>query len=140
MLNLKKYFPLLAGLAVIALIVVIWLETSKITGEVSAPDSNAGAVALSGARVTLYNVTQEQGQRLSDAVAGLQRQNLQEKDSNARVFPAASSDPSIRSNLAGYNNLSDTKQCFALEKVVDEIRKSAVRMETTDSQGHFAQK
>ncbi len=137
MLNLKKYFPLLAGLAVIALIVVIWLETSKITGDVSTPDSNAGAVALSGARVTLYNVTQEQGQRLSDAVAGLQRQNLQEKDSNARVFPAASSDPSIRSNLAGYNNLSDTKQCFALEKVVDEIRKSVVRKETTDSQGHF---
>ncbi len=138
MLNLKKYFPLLAGLAVIALIVVIWLETSKITGEVSAPDSNGASVTpLSGARVTLYNVTQEQGQRLSDAVAGLQRQNLQEKDSNARVFPAASSDPSIRSNLAGYNNLSDTKQCFALEKVVDEIRKSVVRKETTDSQGHF---
>ncbi len=137
MLNLKKYFPLLAGLAVIALIVVIWLETSKITGEVSAADSSGGAVALSGARVTLYNVTEEQGQRLSDAVAGLQRQNQQEKDSNARVFPAASSDPSILSNLAGYNNLSDTKQCFALEKVVDEVRKSAVRKETTDSQGRF---
>ncbi len=134
---LKKYFGLLVGLAVIALIVVIWLETSKITGDVSVADSNGATVALSGARVTLYNVTEEQRQRLAATLAGLQRQNQQEKDTNARVFPAASPDPSIRSTLAGYNNLSDMKECFALEKVVDEIRKAAVRRQTTDSQGHF---
>jgi hypothetical protein len=128
---------LLIGLALIALIVVIWLETSKITGDVSVADSNGVAVAFSGAHVTLYKVTEEQGQRVSAAVAGLQRQNQQEKDSNARVFPAESTDPSIRSTLAGYNNLSDTKQCFALEKVVDEIRGSAVRKETTNGQGHL---
>jgi len=133
----KKFLSLLAGLFAIALIVIIWLETSKITGDVSVADSNGSAAPLSGARVTLYNVTEEQGQRMSATIAGLQQQNQQEKDTNARVFPAASSDPSIRSNLVGYNNLSDTKECFAVEKVVDEIRKSAVRKETTDSRGHF---
>jgi hypothetical protein len=135
---MKKYLSLLIGLALIALIVVIWLETSKITGDASVAGSNGAAVALSGARVTLYNVTEEQGKHLATALASLQQQNQQEKDTNARVFPAESSDPSVRSTLAGYNNLSDTKECFALEKVVDEIRKSAVRKETTDSRGHFA--
>jgi hypothetical protein len=94
-------------------------------------------MTLSGARVTLYNVTEEQEPRLSAALADLQQQNQQEKDANARVFPAEGTDDLSRSNLAGYNNLSDTKHCFALEKVLDEIRKSVVRKETTDSQGHF---
>jgi preprotein translocase subunit SecF len=134
---LKKYLSLFVGLAIIALIVIIWLETSKITGDVAVAGSNSAAVTLSGARVTLYKVTEEQQQRLSAAYANLQQQNQQEKDANARVFSAESTDNSIRSTLAGYNNLADTKHCFALEKVVDEIRQSAIRKETTDSQGHF---
>jgi hypothetical protein len=134
---LKKFVGLFIGLAIIAVIVIVWLETSKITGDVSVISSNAAAVTLSGARVTLYNVTEEQEQRLSAALTDLQQQNQQDKASNARVFPAESTDELTRSNLASYNNLSDTKLCFALEKIVDEIRKSAVRKETTDSQGHF---
>ncbi len=137
MLLLKKYSGLFAGLAIIAMVVVIWMETSKITGEASVAGSNGGAVALAGARVTLYNVTEEQKQRLTAALADLQQQNQQEKDANARVFPTESQDPLTHSTLAGYNNLSDTKHCFALEKVLDEVRKSAVRRETTDSRGHF---
>jgi hypothetical protein len=133
----KKFLTFLAGLSVIALILIIWRETSRITGDVSVAGSDGAAVALSGAGVTLYKVTEEQGARLAAAVTGLRQQNQQEKDTNARVFPAESSDPSVRSTLAGYNNLSDTKECFALEKVVDEIRKSAVRKQTTDGHGHF---
>jgi hypothetical protein len=134
---LRKYLGLIVGLAVVGLIVIVWQETAKITGDVSAPSSTGATVPLSGARVTLYKVTEEQQQRLSAAVANLQQQNQQEKDSNARVFSAESADNSVRSTLAGYNNLSDTKHCFAVEKVVDEIRKSAVRRETTDNQGRF---
>ncbi len=137
MLLLKKYFGLFAGLAIIAMVVIIWMETSKITGDASVAGSNGGAVAVAGARVTLYDVTEEQKQRLTAALADLQHQNQQEKDANARVFPTESPDVLTRSTLAGYNNLSDTKHCFALEKVIDEVRKSAVRRETTDSRGHF---
>jgi hypothetical protein len=134
---LKKYLSLFVGLAIIALIVLIWLETAKITGDVSVVGPNGAAMTLSGAHVNLYKVTEEQEQRISAALANLQQQNQQERDANSRVFPAESTDSSIRSTLAGYNNLSDTKHCFALEKVVDEIRQSAIRKETTDSQGHF---
>jgi hypothetical protein len=137
MLLLKKFLGLISGLAAIAMIFVIWEETAKITGDVSAPGSSGSAVALSGARVTLYEVTPEQEQRVSTALANLEQQNQQEKEANARVFPAGSADNEVRATLAGYNNLSDTKHCFALEKVLDEIRKSAVRKETADSQGHF---
>jgi hypothetical protein len=119
------------------MIVIIWRETSKITGDLTVAGSNGAAVTLSGARVALYNVTEEQDKRLAATLALLQQQNQQEKDANARVFPAESTDDSSRATLAGYNNLSDTKHCFALEKVLDEIRKSAVRRETSDSQGHF---
>lgn len=134
---LKKYLSLFVGLALVGMIVIIWLETAKITGEVSAASSTEAAVPLVAAHVNLYEVTEEQQQRLSAAVANLRQQNQQEKDANARVFPAESPDSSTRSTLAGYNNLSDTKLCFALEKVADEVRKSAVRKETTDSRGHF---
>ena len=134
---LRKYLGLIVGLAVVALIVIVWQETAKITGDASAPSSTAAAVPLSAAHVTLYKVREEQQQRLSAALANLQQQNQQERDSNARVFSAESTDNSVRSTLAGYNNLSDTKHCFAVEKVVDEIRKSAVRKEATDSQGRF---
>jgi hypothetical protein len=134
---LKKYMGLIVGLAVIALIVIVWQETAKITGDVSATGPTGAAAALSGARVTLYKVTEEQEQRLSAALANLQQQNQQEKDANARVFSAESTDNEVRSTLAGYNNLSDTKHCFALEKIVDDVRKLPVRKETTDKQGHF---
>src|SRR5260370_345792 len=134
---LKRYLGLILGLAAIALIYIIWQETAKITGEVSAAGSTGGAAAPSGARVTLYNLTDEQENSLSAALADLGQQNQQKKDANARVFPAESTVDSARSTLAGYNNLSDTKHCFALEKVLDKIRKSAVRRASTDSHGHF---
>jgi hypothetical protein len=137
MLHLKKFLGLIIGLVAIALIFVIWEETAKITGEASVSGSTGAAMALSGARVTLYEVTPEQEQLVSTALANLEQQNQQEKEANARVFPAGSADNEVRSTLAGYNNLSDTKHCFALEKVVDEIRKSPVRKQTTDNQGHF---
>jgi len=92
MLLLKKYFGLFAGLAIIAIVVIIWMETSKITGDASVAGSNGGAVALAGARVTLYNVTEEQKQRLTAALADLQQQNQQEKDANAHVFTTESKD------------------------------------------------
>ena len=134
---LKKYLGLIVGLAVVALIVITWYETAKITGDVSAVGPTGTTVPLSGARVTLYDVAEEQGQRISAALANLEQESQQEKTDNARVYSAASTDEMTRSNLVSFNNLSDTKHCFALEKVVDEIRKSAVRKETTDSQGHF---
>jgi len=69
---LKRYLGLILGLAAIALIYIIWQETAKITGEVSAAGSTGGAAALSGARVTLYNLTDEQENSLSAALADLQ--------------------------------------------------------------------
>src|SRR5260370_40446910 len=134
---LKKSLGLIVGLAVVALIVITWYETAKITGDVSAVGPTGTTVPLSGARVTLYDVTEEQGQRISAALANLEQESQQEKTDNARVYSAASTDEMTRSNLVSFNNLSDTKHCFTLEKVVDEIRKSAVRKETTDSQDHF---
>jgi hypothetical protein len=134
---LKKYLGLILGLAAIAMIYIIWQETGKITGEVSAAGSTGAAVALSGARVTLYEVTEGQQQRISAALDKLQQQNQLEKADNARVYSAESKDEMVRSNLASFNNLSDTKHCFALEKALDEVRKSAVRKEAADSQGHF---
>jgi hypothetical protein len=137
MVLLKKFLGLIIGLAAVALIFVVWEETAKITGEVSVASSNGSAVALSGARVTLYEVTPEQEQRLSAALPDLQQRSQQEKTDNARVYSADSKDEMVLSNLASFNNLSDTKHCFAIEKALDEIRKSVVRKETTDGQGHF---
>jgi len=137
MLFLRKYISLFAGLAIIAVMVIVWLETSKVTGDVTVAGPAEAAVAFTGARVTLYKVTEEQAQRVSAALADLQQQSQNEKDANARVFSAESADSSIRSTLAIYNNLSYTKHCFAAEKVLDEIRTFAVRKGATDSQGHF---
>ncbi len=67
MLLLKKYLGLIVGLAVVALIVIVWQETAKIAGDVSAPGSTGAAVALSGARVTLYKVAEEQEQPTAKA-------------------------------------------------------------------------
>src|SRR5260370_42271203 len=97
MLLLKKYLGLIVGLAIIAMIVITWQETAKTTGDVSAAGSAGAAEALSGARVTLYKVTEEQEQRLSAALANLQQQNQQEKDANGRVFSAESTDSEVRS-------------------------------------------
>src|SRR5260370_11177765 len=134
---LKKYLGLILGLVAIAMIYIVWQESAKRTGEVSAAGYTGAAVALSGARVTLYEVTEEQGQRISAALANSQQETQQEKADNSRVYSAESKDEMVRSNLASFNNLSDTKHCFALEKALDDVRKSAVRKETTDSQGRF---
>src|SRR5260370_32955218 len=96
---LKRYLGLILGLAAIALIYIIWQETAKITGEVSAAGSTGGAAALSGARVTLYNLTDEQEKSLSAALADLQQQNQQEKEANARDFPAQSTEHAARATL-----------------------------------------
>src|SRR5207245_11324599 len=119
MLLLKKYLGLIVGLAVVALIVIVWQETAKIAGDVSAPGSTGAAVALSGARVTLYKVAEEQEQRLSAALANLQQQNQQEKADNARVYSAESKDEMTRSNFASFNNLSDTQHYCSIETAVE---------------------
>jgi hypothetical protein len=90
--------------------------------------------------VTLYKVPEEQHQQqlVLTRLSNLKQENEQAKSQNERVFPSQSSDERTRADLAGYNNLSDTKHCFAVEKVLDEIRGFAIRKQSTDSQGHFA--
>src|SRR5260370_8471900 len=97
---LKKYLGLILGLVAIAMIYIVWQETAKITGEVSAAGSIGAAVALSGARVTLYEVTEEQEQRISAALANLQQENQQEKADNAPVSSPHRTADTLRSPLS----------------------------------------
>jgi hypothetical protein len=135
---LKKFGGLLFALVLAAGVPIFWLLTSRIKGEVAVANANQEAVALSSASVTIYSVNEDQQQRIAGALAKIQGENDKEKITNARVFQIQAADERTRSDLAGYNNLSDTKHCFALEGVLDEIRKFAVRKATTDSQGRFA--
>jgi hypothetical protein len=136
--SVKKYAGFIVPLALAAAAIIFWQATSKISGEVSAVIGNAAAVALPGVSVALYKVPDDQQQLVLTKLGNLKQENEQAKSQNARVFPAQSSDERTRSDLAGYNNLSDTKHCFAVEKVMDEIRKFAIRKQSTDSQGRFA--
>jgi hypothetical protein len=135
---LKKYGGLILLFVLVAAVPILWLVTSKITGEVAVPITNQEVVALAGASVTIYSLEEDQQQRISSALAKIQQTNDEEKAANARVFQVPAADERALSDLAGYNNLSDTKHCFALEGVMDEIRKSGVRKKSTDSQGRFA--
>jgi hypothetical protein len=135
---LKKFGGLIFALVLAAGVPVFWLLTSRIKGEVAVANANQDAVALSGASVTIYSVNEDQQQRIAGALAKIQGENDKEKTTNARVFQIEAADERTRSDLAGYNNLSDTKHCFALEGVLDEIRKFGVRKKSTDSQGRFA--
>src|SRR5438309_11438801 len=112
---LKKYLGLIVGLAVVALIVIVWYETAKITGDVTVVGPTGTSVALSGARVTLYDVTEELAQRMSAALANFQQESQQEKPDNARVYSAASTDERTDPNVVNFHNLSDTNHCFALD-------------------------
>jgi hypothetical protein len=136
--SVKKYTGLIVPFAIAAAAIIFWLATSKISGEVSAVIGNAAAVALPSATVALYKVPGDQQQLVLTKLGNLKQENDQAKSQNARVFPAQSSDERTRSDLAGYNNLSNTKHCFAVEKVMDEIRRFAIRKQSTDSQGRFA--
>ena len=136
--SIRKYAGWLIPLAIAAAAIIFWQATSKISGEVSAVIGNGAAVALPSLTVTLYKLPEDQQQPLLDKLGALKQANDQAKSQNARVFPAQSSDERTRSDLAGYNNLSDTKHCFAVEKVMDEIRGFAIRKQSTDSQGRFA--
>jgi hypothetical protein len=138
--SVKKYAGLFVAFAIAAVAIISWLATSKISGEVSAVIADAAPIALRGAHVTLYKVPEEQRQQelVLTKLSTLMQENDQAKSQNARVFTAQTPDERSRADLAGYNNLSDTKHCFALEKVMDEIRGFAIRKQTTDSQGHFA--
>jgi hypothetical protein len=136
--SVKKYAGLLVPLAIAAAAIIFWQATSKISGEVSAVIGDASAVALPGANAVLYKVPEDQQQLLLTKLGNLKQENDQAKTQNARVFPAQSADERSRSDLAGYNNLSDTKHCFAVEKVMDDIRRFAIRKQSTDSQGRFA--
>ena len=136
--SVKKYAGLILPLAIAAAAIIFWQATSKISGEVSAVIGDAAAVAIPGANVALYKVPEDQQQLLLTTLGGLKQVNDQAKSQNARVFPAQSSDERTRSDLAGYNNLSDTKHCFAVEKAMDDIRRFAIRKQSTDSQGRFA--
>jgi hypothetical protein len=134
----RKYVGWIVPLAIAAAAIVFWQATSKISGEVSAVIGNAPGVALTGASAVLYKVPEVQQQLLLTKLGSLNQENDQAKSQNARVFPAQSADERTRADLAGYNNLSDTKHCFAVEKVLDEIRRFAIRKQSTDSQGRFA--
>ena len=136
--SVKKYAGLLLPLAIAVAAIIFWQATSKISGEVSAATGDAGAVALPGLSAALYKVPEDQEQLLLTKLGNLKQENDQAKTQNARVFPAQSADERTRSDLAGYNNLSDTKHCFAVEKVMDDIRRFAIRKQSTDSQGRFA--
>jgi hypothetical protein len=139
-LSVKKYAGLFVALAIAAAAIISWLATSKISGEVSVVIGNAAPVGLRGAHLTLYKVPEEQHQQqlVLTKVSDLMQENEQAKSQNARVFTAQSPDERSTADLTGYNNLSDTKHCFALEKVMDEIGRFAIRKQSTDSQGHFA--
>jgi hypothetical protein len=134
---LKKYGGLTLLLVLVAAVPILWLATSKISGEVDVPLANQEIVALPGASVTIYSLEEDQQQRITGALAKIQQTNDEEKAANARVFQIPESDERTRSDLAGYNNLSDTKHCFALEGIIDEIRKSGVHKKNTDVQGRF---
>lgn len=133
----KKYGGLLFVALLVAGVVTFWLFSSRITGNVLVATGPQDTAALSGASVTIYSVNEDQQQRISAALAKIQQENEREKSTNASVFRIPSGDQRTRSDLAGYNNLSDTKHCFALEGVLDEIRKSGVRKKSTDGQGRF---
>ena len=135
---LKRYGGLLLVPILVAGVVIFWLASSRITGEVVVATSNQDTAALTGASVTIYSVNEDQRQRISGTLAKLQQENEHEKSTNASVFRVPSADERTRSDLAGYNNLSDTKHCFALEGVLDEIRKTGTRKNSTDGQGRFA--
>jgi hypothetical protein len=134
---LKKYGGLILLLVLVAAVPILWLATSKISGEVDVPLTSQEIVALPGASVTIYSLEEDQQQRITGALAKIQQTNDDEKAANARVFQIPAADERTRSDLAGYNNLSDTKHCFALEGIMDEIRKSGVHKKNTDSQGRF---
>jgi hypothetical protein len=136
--SVKKYAGLLVPLAIAAAAIIFWQTTSKISGEVSAVIGDAAAVALPNVNVALYKVPEDQQQIVLTKLGNLKQENDQAKSQNARVFPAQSADEGTRGDLAGYNNLSNTKHCFAVEKVMDEIRRFAIRKQSTDSQGRFA--
>jgi len=135
---IRKYVGWFVPLAIAAAAIIFWQATSKISGEVSAVIGNAPAVALPGASAVLYKVPEVQQQLVLTKLGTLKQENDQAKSQNARVFPAQSADERTRADLAGYNNLSDTKHCFAVEKAMDEIRRFAIRKQSTDSQGRFA--
>ena len=140
MLFVKKYAGLIVAFAIAAAVIIAWLATSKISGRVSVVIGDTSPVGVPDAHVTLYKVPEEQHQQqlVLTRLSNLRQENEQAKSQNERVFPSQSSDERTRADLAGYNNLSDTKHCFAVEKALDEIRGFAIRKQSTDSQGHFA--
>jgi hypothetical protein len=136
--SVRKYVGLIVPFAIAAAAIIFWQATSKISGEVSAIIGDAAAVALPSLTVTLYKLPEDQQQLVLTKLNELKQENEQAKSQNARVFPVQSADERTRSDLAGYNNLSNTKHCFAVEKAMDEIRRFAIRKQSTDSQGRFA--
>ena len=135
---MKRYGGLLLVPFLAGGVVIFWLASSRITGTVAVATGNQDTASLTGASVTVYSVSEDQQKRITGALAKIQRENDEEKATNSRVFQIPAADQRTDSDLAGYNNLSDTKHCFALESVLDEIRKSGKRKESTDSQGRFA--
>lgn len=135
---LKRYWSWLVLLFFVIAFPVSWVATSKISGDVSVAVSSGTAATLQGAKATLYKVTPEEEQHLTASLAELQRQNELEKAENNRVFGSKSADEFAHSSLVGYNNLSDTKHCFSLEKEMEETKKSQLRGQTTDGQGRFS--
>ncbi|MGC2466073.1 MAG: hypothetical protein WA517_12830, partial [Candidatus Acidiferrum sp.] len=83
---LKRYGGLLLVLFLAAGVVIFWLASSRITGEVIVAINNQDTAALTGAGVTIYSIDEEHWQRISGTLAKLQQENEEEKAANARVF------------------------------------------------------
>jgi hypothetical protein len=133
----KRYGGLLLVPFLAGGVVIFWLASSRITGTVAVATGNQDTASLTGASVTVYSVSEDQQKRITGALAKIGQENEGEKAANRRVFRMEAADERTDSDLAGYNNLSDTKHCFALEGVLDEIRKTGTRKKSTDSQGRF---
>src|SRR5579859_4165134 len=89
---LKRYGGLLLVPILVAGVVIFWLASSRITGEVVVATSNQDTAALTGASVTIYSVSEDQQQRIAGALAKLQQENEHEKSTNASVFRGPSAD------------------------------------------------
>ncbi len=120
-------------------VVIFWLASSRITGEVVVATGNQNTTALPGASVTIYSVNEDQRQRITGALAKIQQRKREGESPQMRAssrFPRLTNERD--SDLAGYNNLSDTKHCFALERFWMRSGRSGKRKTSTDNQGRFA--
>src|SRR6202049_3826125 len=66
---LKKYGGLILLFVLVAAVPILWLATSRISGEVDVPLTSQEIVALPGASVTVYSLEEDQEERLGGDLA-----------------------------------------------------------------------